>query len=117
VSEHLAFIDRNCHDSASGPAADYRRLVSGSGPAAIRHEIAVTVSVQTGRSHNAFRARSSAGARVGGGAKAARAAAILALAGEVRVFSDRLTTSGLKVSAPWDVVAGDAVCTRVGGAR
>jgi hypothetical protein len=105
VSEHLAFIDRNCHDPASGPAVDYRQLVSGSGPPAIRHQIAVTVTVQTGRTHNTFRAPSSPDTRGGGGVKAARAAAITALAGEVRLFSDRLTAGGLKVSAPWDVAA------------
>lgn len=112
LSEHLAFVDRNCHDPHSAPAVDYRQLVSGSGPAAIRHEVAVTVSVQTGRTHTTPRpepqpdSRSGFGAGSGtggGGAKNARAAAIGALAGEVRLFSDRLAAGGLKVSAPWDV--------------
>ncbi|MCU4186454.1 valine--tRNA ligase [Acidiferrimicrobium sp. IK] len=105
VGEHLAFIDRNCHDPHSPPAVDYRQLVSGSGPAAIRHEVAVTVSVQAGRTRSTPRSESGAGSGTGGrgGARKARAAAITALAGEVRLFSDRLAAGGLKVSAPWDV--------------
>lgn len=105
VSEHLAFVDRNCHDPHGAPAADYRQLVAGSGPAAIRHEVAVTVSVQTGRTRTTPRSEpgSRSGAGVRGGAKNARAAAITALAGEVRLFSDRLAAGGLNVSAPWDV--------------
>lgn len=107
VSEHLAFVDRNCHDPNGAPAVDYRQLVSGSGPVAIRHEVAVTVSVQTGRTHTTPRSDSESGTGsdpgVRGGAKNARAAAISALAGEVRLFSDQLAAGGLKVSAPWDV--------------
>jgi hypothetical protein len=99
VAEHLSFIDRNCHNPQAPAANAYRDMVAGSGPSATRHEIAVTVSVQIGRKIR------TAGTppRPGRAGRDARGAAILALAGEMRLFSDRLTGGGLKVSDPWDV--------------
>jgi hypothetical protein len=71
-------------------------MVAACGPTATRHEVAVTISVQTGRNP---RTRGVAN----GGRSAAQAAAIAVLGGEVRLFCDRLTNAGLHISAPWDV--------------
>ena len=101
ISDHLAYLDRHCHQPDSPAAHAYREVVAGSGPAAICHEVTVTVTVQTGR---ARRRRASSGKTT------ARQAAIAALVGELRLFGDRLAAGGLAVSAPWDV---RAVCRAV----
>ena len=92
VAEHLAFLERACHDPAAPAAAAYRELVEGAGRLATRHETLVTMSVALGRPGR--------GARAG---RDARAAAIATLGGELRLFSERLTGGGLRVSAPWTV--------------
>jgi len=102
ISEHLAFLDAHCHDPDSTPARVYRHMVAGAGPTATRHQVAVTVSVQIGKPPKNRQGRRGTGS--------ARAAAVVALAGEVRLFSDRLAAGGLAVSAPWDVAT---VCAAV----
>ena len=89
VAEHLAFIDRNCHQPHSAPA---RRPTASSCPGPVRPPSA-TRRPSRCRSRPAAPIRPGrhqvpAGAR--GRASNARAAAIGVLAGEVRLFSDRL---------------------------
>jgi hypothetical protein len=92
VAEHLAFLERACHDPSAPAAAAYRELVEGAARLATRHETLVTLSIALGRPGR--------GARAG---RDARAAAIATLGGELRLFSERLTGGGLRVSPPWTV--------------
>jgi hypothetical protein len=92
ISEHLGFLERACHDPASPAAVSYKELVEGAGRLATRHETLVTVTVAVGRAPRAVRA-----------GRDARAAAIAVLAGELRLFIERLTAGGLRTSPPLSV--------------
>lgn len=94
ISEHLSWLADHCHQPDSPAAHAYRDLVAGAAPAATGHQVTVTVTVQVGRP------TARAGART---ARSARTAAIGVLGGEVRLFADRLTAGGLKVSLPWNM--------------
>lgn len=103
VAEHLAYLDRHCHDPRSAAAIAYRELVTGSGASTTRHEVTVTISVQAGRGP---RSRTTPGRTNRGRATGTgdlREASVRALANEMRLFADRLRAGGLQVSSPWDL--------------
>ena len=86
LAAHHAFIAAHCHDPEASPARAYRELVADVGPLATYHETLVTVSVGIGRTRRA-------------GADLLRSA-LITLAGEMRLFADRLASANLAVSAP-----------------
>lgn len=102
VAEHLSYLDRHCQDPESLAAVSYRELVASSGASTTRHEVAVTLSVQTGRG-----ARTSGETTTGRPRRTkgrdVRDAAIRTLLSEMRLFAERLRSAGLQVSSPWDV--------------
>ena len=103
VADHLAFLDRACHEPTSAAAIAYRDLVERAGRLATRHETTVTVSVALGRPGNRTSAGSRGQGQGRGSGRDARAAAIATLGGELRLFTERLSGAALRVSAPWNL--------------
>src|SRR5439155_7067283 len=88
IEPHLAYLDAHGHpDSNDSAVASYRDLLTTSGPAGMRHETLLTVIVDAARLNVTDRATRD------------HTCADTLLA-ELRLFSARLQTAGLRVSEP-----------------